>query len=47
MVLNDIEFRAGDIAIVEPGDVVGGHYTEDTDTVAVKYPSVPDDKYYV
>lgn len=47
MVLNDIEYRAGDIVIVEPGDVVGGYYSEDTDTVAVKFPSVPDDKYYV
>lgn len=47
MVLNNVEYRAGDIVIVEPGDIVGGYYTEDTDTVAVKFPSVPDDKYYV
>jgi quercetin dioxygenase-like cupin family protein len=45
MVLNDEEYRTGDIVVVEPGVVVGGYYTEDTDTVAVKYPSVPDDKY--
>jgi len=47
MVLNDVEYRTGDIVIVEPGDIVGGYYPEDTDTVAVKFPSVPDDKYYV
>jgi len=47
MVLNNEEYRTGDIVVVEPGEVVGGYYTEDTDTVAVKYPSVPDDKYLV
>ena len=47
MVLNGEEYRAGDIAVVEPGDVNQAHYTEDTDTVAVKWPSVPDDKYLV
>lgn len=47
MILNDVEYRAGDIVIVEPGDIVGGYYSEDTDTVAVKFPSIPGDKYYV
>lgn len=46
MVLNGEEYRAGDIVVVEPGDVNEAHYTEDTDTVAVKWPSVPEDKYY-
>jgi quercetin dioxygenase-like cupin family protein len=47
MVLNGEEYRAGDICMIEPGDVNEAHYTEDTKTVAIKYPSVPDDKYYV
>ena len=47
MILNDVEYRAGDIVIVEPGDIVGGYYSEDTDTVAVKFPSIPGDKYYI
>jgi hypothetical protein len=47
MILNGEEFRAGDICIVEPGDVNEATYTEDTDTVAVKFPSVPNDKYLV
>lgn len=47
MVLNGEEYRTGDIVIVEPGDVAEGYYTEDTDTVAVKFPSLPDDKYLI
>jgi hypothetical protein len=47
MVLNGEEYRTGDIVIVEPGDWAEGYYTEDTDTVAVKWPSRPTDKYYI
>lgn len=47
MVLNGEEYRAGDICVVEPGDWAEGYYTEDTDTVAVKWPSLPQDKYYI
>jgi hypothetical protein len=47
MILNDQEFRAGDICVVEPGETAQAHYIEDTDTVAVKWPSIPNDKYYV
>lgn len=47
MVLNGEEYRAGDIVVIEPNEVAEGHYTEDTDTVAIKTPSVPNDKYYV
>jgi hypothetical protein len=45
MILNGEEYRNGDICIVEPGDIAEGYYTKDTDTVAVKFPSVPGDKY--
>ena len=47
MILNGEEYRAGDIAIIEPGDVNEATYTEDTDTVAIKTPSRPNDKYLV
>ena len=47
MVLNGEEFRAGDICMIEPGDENEATYTEDTKTVAIKFPSVPDDKYLV
>lgn len=47
MVLNGEEYRAGDICVIEPGDINEAYYTEDTDTVAVKAPSRPQDKYLV
>ena len=47
MVLNGEEFRKGDIVIVDVNEVAEGYYTEDTDTVAVKWPSVTDDKYLI
>ena len=47
MILNGEEFRAGDIAVIEPGDINEATYTEETDTVAVKTPSRPQDKYLV
>jgi hypothetical protein len=47
MVLNGEEYRSGDICMIEPGDVNEATYTEDTDTVAIKFPSVPSDKYLV
>ena len=45
LVVNGEEFRAGDICIIEPGDEYRSHYLEPTDVVAVKFPSVPGDKY--
>ena len=45
MILNGEEYRSGDIVIIEPGDVNEATYTEETDTVAIKTPSRPNDKY--
>jgi hypothetical protein len=47
MVLNGESYRAGDICVIEPGDVNEAIYTEETDTVAIKTPSRPNDKYLV
>jgi hypothetical protein len=45
MLVNGAIFEAGDICVLEPGDISQIDYLEETDTVAVKFPSVPDDKY--
>jgi quercetin dioxygenase-like cupin family protein len=45
MILNGEEYCAGDIAVIEPGDVNEATYIEETDTVCVKTPSRPADKY--
>jgi len=47
LIVNGEEFRAGDICVIEPGDEYHSHYLEPTDVVAVKFPSRPDDKYYL
>jgi hypothetical protein len=45
MMVNGVIFEAGDICVLEPGDMSQIHILEETDTVAIKFPSVPDDKY--
>lgn len=45
MVVNGVLFEAGDICILEPGDIGQMEFLEDTETVCVKFPSVPTDKY--
>lgn len=45
MLINGVLFEKGDICYLEPGDIYQVEYLEETDTVAVKFPSVPDDKY--
>jgi hypothetical protein len=47
MIINGVEFGPGDIYISEPGEEYRAHYLEDTKVVAIKFPSVPDDKYYI
>lgn len=47
MVINGEEFGPGDIYVSEPGEPYHAHYLEDTQVVAIKFPSVPDDKYYI
>ena len=40
-------FVAGDICILEPGDISQIEYLEETEVVTIKTPSVPNDKYYL
>jgi hypothetical protein len=40
-------FTAGDICILEPGDVSQIEYLEETEVVTIKTPSVPNDKHYL
>lgn len=45
--INGEEFGPGDIYVSEPGEHYHAEYLEDTDVVALKFPSVPSDKYYL
>ena len=45
MLVNGTVFEPGDICTLEPGDISQIDYLEETDTVCIKFPSVPDDKY--
>lgn len=47
MIINGEEFGPGDIYVSTPGEEYRAEYIEDTQVVAVKFPSVPDDKYYI
>ena len=47
MVINGEEFGPGDIYVSEPGEHYHAQYLEDTQVVAIKFPSMPDDKYYI
>ncbi len=47
MIINGEEFGPGDIYVSEPGEEYHAHYLEDTKVVAIKFPSIPDDKYYI
>jgi hypothetical protein len=40
-------FAAGDICILEPGDISQIEYLEETEVVTIKTPSIPDDKHYL
>jgi mannose-6-phosphate isomerase-like protein (cupin superfamily) len=47
MIINGEEFGPGDIYVSEPGEHYHARYLEDTSVVAIKFPSIPDDKYYI
>ena len=47
MIINGEEFGPGDIYVSEPGEPYYAEYLEDTEVVAVKFPSLPTDKYLV
>jgi hypothetical protein len=40
-------FGAGDICVLEPGDISQIEYLEETEVVTIKVPSVPLDKHYL
>jgi hypothetical protein len=45
VLMNDVEYSAGDIITIEPGEATDFRVLEDTTTVVVKLPSVAGDKY--
>ena len=47
MIINGEEFGPGDIYVSDPGEEYHARYLEDTRVVAIKFPSIPDDKYYI
>ena len=47
MIINGVEFGPGDIYVSEPGEEYRAQYLEDTKVVAIKFPSIPSDKYYI
>lgn len=47
MIINGEEFGPGDIYVSEPGESYYAEYLEDTAVVAIKFPSIPSDKYLV
>ena len=46
-ICNGEMFEAGDICILEPGDISQIEYLEETELVTIKVPSVPSDKHYL
>jgi hypothetical protein len=47
VLVNDDIFVAGEGFIMEPGDPCQCQYLEDTHTLVVKVPAMPNDKYYI
>jgi hypothetical protein len=46
-ICNGQMFKAGDICVLEPGDISQIEYLEETEVVTIKTPSVPSDKHYL
>jgi hypothetical protein len=46
-ICNGQMFEAGDICVLEPGDISQIEYLEETEVVTIKTPSVPSDKHYL
>jgi hypothetical protein len=46
-IVNGQMFEAGDICILEPGDISQIEYLEETEVVTIKVPSCPSDKHYL
>ncbi len=46
-IVNGQMFEAGDICVLEPGDISQIEYLEETEVVTIKVPSCPSDKHYL
>ena len=46
-ICNGEMFKAGDICVLEPGDISQIEYLEETEVVTIKVPSIPNDKHYL
>lgn len=44
-ICNGEMFKAGDICILEPGDISQIEYLEETEVITIKVPSIPSDKH--
>ena len=47
MIMNGEVFNVGDIVVLAPGETGAAEFSEDCDTITVKFPSLPTDKYLV
>lgn len=47
MLMNGVIFEVGDICVLESGEIAQTEYLEETDAVAIKFPSIPDNKHYL
>ena len=47
MLLNGEIFTAGEIAVLEPGEINQMEYLEQTEVIGIKTPSIPEDKHYL
>jgi hypothetical protein len=47
MKINGVEMTAGDVFVIEPGEIAEPEFLEDCQLVCVKTPSLPGDKYEV
>jgi len=46
-ICNGQMFTAGEICVLEPGDISQIEYLEETEVVTIKTPSIPTDKHYL
>ncbi len=45
--MNAVEYKSGDIIVLEPGDITDFQVLKNTITVVVKVPSMAKDKYFI
>lgn len=47
MTINNVELNAGDIFIIDPGEIAAPEFLDKCEIIVVKAPSNPEDKYIV